>query len=680
MKQRLCGALSAGLMLFALLFSLPVRAAEQSNYVAPTSGPMSMATFVGYLNPALRAIASCHNGSSTPANGPGSAPLAYQCWVDTTANPALYKIYDGASWLTLGSINTSTHLWTPYRQGSPIVAVATSGSASDLTAGTLASTRGGAGGVNGALKGNGSGTVSQAACADLSNAAASCSTNTTTQANVAFTGLTSAGAAADADTFPTNQGASNLKQTLSAIKTWIKAWIVKGDVGLGNVDNTSDVNKPVSTAQAAADALKANLASPALTGVPTAPTASANNNSTQIATTAYADTLGALKANASRTISAGCGLAGGGDLSADRTLRISLTVNAQTGTSYTVLDGDCGKLVSFNNASPVAVTLPQANGSTFVSGWNVSFQNKGAGTATITPTTSTINGGASIALTQNQGMYCSSDGANYTCVLGVGAGGGAGTVTQVVCGTGLDGGTITASGTCSLSSARRTLPTRQLLTASSGTYTTPANVLWIELRMVGAGAGGSGAGTASQTAGGNGGNTCWNTSGAACTTPVYQAGGGVAATVAATTAGANASPGGAGGAIAGSTTPNLEYSAGSPGGASSPSQAATNNGTAGPGGNSCWGAGGNGGTSSPTAGGAGANYGGGGGGGGVGGGYNGGSGGGSGACIKAMITSPAASYTYANGAAGSAGGAGTGGAAGGAGAAGAILVIEHYGS
>jgi hypothetical protein len=28
--------------------------------------------------------------------------------------------------------------------------------------------------------------------------------------------------------------------------------LVKGDVGLGNVDNTSDTNKPVSTAQAAA--------------------------------------------------------------------------------------------------------------------------------------------------------------------------------------------------------------------------------------------------------------------------------------------------------------------------------------------------------------------------------------------------------------------------------------------
>lgn len=42
---------------------------------------------------------------------------------------------------------------------------------------------------------------------------------------------------------------------------------VKGDVGLGNVDNTSDVNKPVSTAQQTALNLKANLASPTFTGI-----------------------------------------------------------------------------------------------------------------------------------------------------------------------------------------------------------------------------------------------------------------------------------------------------------------------------------------------------------------------------------------------------------------------------
>lgn len=42
--------------------------------------------------------------------------------------------------------------------------------------------------------------------------------------------------------------------------------IVKGDVGLGNVDNTSDVNKPQSTANTAADALQLNLAGGTMTG------------------------------------------------------------------------------------------------------------------------------------------------------------------------------------------------------------------------------------------------------------------------------------------------------------------------------------------------------------------------------------------------------------------------------
>lgn len=62
--------------------------------------------------------------------------------------------------------------------------------------------------------------------------------------------------------------------------------LVKADVGLANVDNTSDASKPVSTAQQTALNLKANLASPALTGTPTAPTAAAATNTTQIATTA----------------------------------------------------------------------------------------------------------------------------------------------------------------------------------------------------------------------------------------------------------------------------------------------------------------------------------------------------------------------------------------------------------
>ena len=61
----------------------------------------------------------------------------------------------------------------------------------------------------------------------------------------------------------------------------------KISLGLGNVDNTADTAKPVSTAQQTALNLKANTASPALTGTPTAPTATAGTNTTQLATTAF---------------------------------------------------------------------------------------------------------------------------------------------------------------------------------------------------------------------------------------------------------------------------------------------------------------------------------------------------------------------------------------------------------
>lgn len=97
-------------------------------------------------------------------------------------------------------------------------------------------------------------------------------------------------------------------------------------------------------------------------------------------------------------------------------------VNAQTGTTYTVLNSDSRKLVTFSNGSAVAVTLPQAGASSeFMTGWFTDVQNRGAGTVTITPTTSTIDGAASLALTTNQGVRIFSDGTNYFTQRGVGS-------------------------------------------------------------------------------------------------------------------------------------------------------------------------------------------------------------------------------------------------------------------
>lgn len=66
--------------------------------------------------------------------------------------------------------------------------------------------------------------------------------------------------------------------------------LTKSDVGLANIDNTSDANKPISTAQQTALNAKAPLASPALTGTPTAPTQTSEDSSTRIATTAFVKT------------------------------------------------------------------------------------------------------------------------------------------------------------------------------------------------------------------------------------------------------------------------------------------------------------------------------------------------------------------------------------------------------
>lgn len=109
---------------------------------------------------------------------------------------------------------------------------------------------------------------------------------------------------------------------------------------------------------------------------------------------------------------AGAPTFGAVNLATDVTGVIPVVENAQTGTTYTVVAGDQGKLVTFSNGASIAVTLPQATGS-FTTGWSATFLNLGAGTATITPTTSTINGASTAVLATGQSITVVSDGTNY---------------------------------------------------------------------------------------------------------------------------------------------------------------------------------------------------------------------------------------------------------------------------
>lgn len=202
------------------------------------------------------------------------------------------------------------------------------------------------------------------------------------------------------------------------------------------------------------------------------------------------------------------------------------------------------------------------------------------------------------------------------------------------------------------------IPTTQVFTSGSGTYTTPAKVAYIRVRLIGGGGGGGGGQNA--TPGSTGGSTTFS---------AFTAAGGV---------GGGLTTAGTGGAASGGywNTPG-----GNGGGGHPPSTAY--NAFGGIGGSSSMGGGG---AAGVTTGGAGAtNSGGGGGGGGATNGTitgSGGAGGGAGATVVATINAPAATYSYGVGA-GGAGAAGSSssssaGSTGGAGAAGIIVVEEYY--
>lgn len=116
----------------------------------------------------------------------------------------------------------------------------------------------------------------------------------------------------------------------------------------------------------------------------------------------------------------------GSAITSTGTLSAASLSNAQTGTSYTFLDGDRAKLVTASNAAAQAYTLPQAGAaSAFQAGWYSDIKNNStalAGIVTITPTTSTINGATTLQLIPGQGVRIVSDGTNYQVAGSYGAG------------------------------------------------------------------------------------------------------------------------------------------------------------------------------------------------------------------------------------------------------------------
>lgn len=68
------------------------------------------------------AIKSAHAAAAEP-----SYKTAGIVWRDTTSNPNLFKYYDGANWITIASVNTTTHVYTLYNAGNALTVLATTG-------------------------------------------------------------------------------------------------------------------------------------------------------------------------------------------------------------------------------------------------------------------------------------------------------------------------------------------------------------------------------------------------------------------------------------------------------------------------------------------------------------------------------------------------------------------------
>lgn len=226
--------------------------------------------------------------------------------------------------------------------------------------------------------------------------------------------------------------------------------VTKAQVGLGSVDNTADIAKPISTLQQAALDLKAPLASPPLTGTPTAPTAAGGTNTTQIATTAFVHSeVASLVAAAPGTLDTLDELAAalGDDPNFATSIATSLAGKQPLAAELTALSAISGQswgraLLSMISAAALrtAIALPTvtvvgrlarytdtagAQGSTaglFEDGSG----NVGIGGAT-TPTASLDNGGdtyrqrtkrtpASATAAGNAGDWCWDDNFFYVCI------------------------------------------------------------------------------------------------------------------------------------------------------------------------------------------------------------------------------------------------------------------------
>lgn len=254
--------------------------------------------------------------------------------------------------------------------------------------------------------------------ADVSASAALALSKLATQAANTFVANVTGGAAV-----PTAASAAAVKTALT---------LVKGDVGLGNVDNTSDANKPVSTATQTALDLKVNLAVATaahqlLTGTASGTVSALDVAASRLVGRGAAGTVDDLDAAAVKVILAlvkgDVGL-GSVDNTADSAKPVStatqtaldlkadksLSQRTISGTTDTPVLGDAGTRMRTSNASAVAITVPPASSVAYPSGTVLEWCQGAAGQITLGP-------GSGVTLNNPGGLKTRAQYSSITAVL-----------------------------------------------------------------------------------------------------------------------------------------------------------------------------------------------------------------------------------------------------------------------
>lgn len=403
LHQRLFGAFFA-----VLLFAGQAFAAEQSSYQPPTAGPMSMATFVAtYLNPALRALATCNWGTTAPANGPGSAVAAQQCWWDTSGTPYVLKWYIGGQWVAVANVNASTHITTI-----PGLIIGTDVQAFDADLAALA-----ANSTDGLWAHTGSGTGAA---------------RTLTPPAAGFTITNPAGVAGNPTFVLANDLAAieGLSCTGVAIRSATDTWLCRtiggtaNEISVANGDGVAGAptfSLPSALTFTGKTVTGGTYAGPAFTGL--------------------VDNQGAHKDSTQSTPA---------QITSDQNNYNPSSVVCSTSTTL-LINSDAARSITGIAGGAAGCDLFLVNNGSFT------ISLKDASASSTAGNRFDLGGDFSLLSKSAAHLKYDANASRWRNTTGSGSGGGSGTVTSVTCGTGLSGGTFTTSGTCALALSNTTL-------------------------------------------------------------------------------------------------------------------------------------------------------------------------------------------------------------------------------